>query len=340
MMKINEIVQTDGWKKFMAKLYGWGAAVVLMGALFKIQHWPGASIMLILGMGTEVVIFFFSAFEPLPEEIDWTLVYPELAGIEEEEGEASGEGSGETSKATKKSVSGGESAGGGSPMPEMTGLKKLEAMMQSVEVNADMFSTLGDGLNKLNQTTNNLTDITDATIATDQYASQVRTAAESVGTLTETFERTKDDLHQSISGLSDAYRSSAEMIQQSGSDVAEKFNRSGDDLLNTYQELSESIKGGADHISTGAQEYSGKIEAMNKNLAALNSIYELQTQETNNHIESSKEVFKGFDQMMKNLKEAAGSTEDYRDKVNDLSKNIEELNSVYGNMLSSLNTIS
>jgi gliding motility-associated protein GldL len=80
-MNITEIVQSSGWKNFMAKLYGFGAAVVIIGALFKIQHWPGASYMITAGLGTEAIIFFFSAFEPLHEELDWTLVYPELAGM-------------------------------------------------------------------------------------------------------------------------------------------------------------------------------------------------------------------------------------------------------------------
>ena len=82
-MSISELVETEGYKKFMAKVYGWGAAIVLLGALFKIQHYPGASIMLVVGLSTEAIIFFFSAFEPLHQELDWTLVYPELAGLDE-----------------------------------------------------------------------------------------------------------------------------------------------------------------------------------------------------------------------------------------------------------------
>jgi len=84
-MSLAEIVQSSGWKNFMAKLYGIGASVVIIGALFKIQHWNGAGLMLAIGLFTEAVIFFFSAFEPLHEEVDWTLVYPELAGIQEDE---------------------------------------------------------------------------------------------------------------------------------------------------------------------------------------------------------------------------------------------------------------
>ena len=52
-MGIAEITQGKGWKNFMAKLYGLGASVVIIGALFKIQHWSGAGIMLTIGLGTE-----------------------------------------------------------------------------------------------------------------------------------------------------------------------------------------------------------------------------------------------------------------------------------------------
>jgi len=87
-MSLAEIVESSGWKNFIAKLYGLGASVVIVGALFKIQHWPLAGLMLTVGLLVEALIFFFSAFEPLHEELDWTLVYPELAGISEDEEES------------------------------------------------------------------------------------------------------------------------------------------------------------------------------------------------------------------------------------------------------------
>lgn len=72
------------FKNFMAKLYGLGAAVVILGAMFKILHLDGADFMLVVGLTTEAVIFAFSAFEKPHAEYDWTLVYPELAGMEDE----------------------------------------------------------------------------------------------------------------------------------------------------------------------------------------------------------------------------------------------------------------
>ena len=67
------------FKNFMAKLYGFGASIVILGAMFKIMHWEGANYMLVIGLTTEAVIFFFSAFEKPATEYDWSLVYPELA---------------------------------------------------------------------------------------------------------------------------------------------------------------------------------------------------------------------------------------------------------------------
>ena len=86
-MGLAQFTSGKAFKKLMAKLYGWGASVVIVGALFKIQHWEGAGLMLTVGLMTEAVIFFFSAFEPPHEDVDWSLVYPELAGMHEPGGD-------------------------------------------------------------------------------------------------------------------------------------------------------------------------------------------------------------------------------------------------------------
>ncbi len=68
----------------MPKVYGIGAAVVIVGAMFKILNWPGANLMIGIGLTTEAVIFFLSAFEPPAKDYDWTKAYPELAEEDEE----------------------------------------------------------------------------------------------------------------------------------------------------------------------------------------------------------------------------------------------------------------
>src|SRR5574344_613708 len=83
-MGLDSFVRSKFYQQLTAKLYGWGASLVIIGALFKLQHYEGASILLILGMGTESLIFFVSAFEPLHVEFDWSLVYPEFAGMNDQ----------------------------------------------------------------------------------------------------------------------------------------------------------------------------------------------------------------------------------------------------------------
>ena len=80
---LERVTEAKWYKVMMPKLYGWGAAVVILGALFKIEHLPGASYMLMAGLGIESIIFFFSAFEKQHVEPDWSLVYPELAHMED-----------------------------------------------------------------------------------------------------------------------------------------------------------------------------------------------------------------------------------------------------------------
>ncbi len=67
------------WKNIMKYVYGLGAAVVIVGALFKIMHWPGSGLLLTVGLLTEAGIFILSVLEPIHEDPHWELVYPELA---------------------------------------------------------------------------------------------------------------------------------------------------------------------------------------------------------------------------------------------------------------------
>ena len=141
----------------MPKIYGIGAAVVIIGALFKIQHWKGADIMLIIGLGTEAVIFFLSAFQPQSQEPDWALVYPEL-----------NEG---YDPSTGKKLADNNAKG-------LT--MKLDDMLKNANVTPEALTTLGQGLNRLSTTTSQMSQLGEATNATDEYTKKVRSAADSL----------------------------------------------------------------------------------------------------------------------------------------------------------------
>jgi gliding motility-associated protein GldL len=286
-MNISEIVQSSGWKNFMAKLYGLGASVVIIGALFKIQHWPFAGVMITIGLGTEAVIFFFSAFEPLHEELDWTLVYPELAGM--------------TDPDEIENIKEAGKAG-------HTTLERFEDLVQNANVGPEAFKRLGESLNKLNTVSSNLSDVSEATVATSQYASNMKNAANSVGNLAGTFSQSANSLQESIQTLSTSYSS-----------------------------LSSSVKNDLSSLSDGAKNYNSQLDGLNKNLAALNAVYELQLRDSNNQFKETQAIYSGMNSLMQNLKQSAEETQKYRDEVSQLSKNLSSLNSIYGNMLSAMN---
>ncbi len=165
MNAINRLVRTNGYKNFMAKLYGWGAAVVIVGALFKILHWPGANLMLMVGMFTESVIFFLSAFEPPHVEFNWSLVYPELATGEETPSES-------TKREKKKQMQGASAT------------QQLDKMLEEAKIGPELIESLATGMRNLSDNAKKLAGVSDAAVATDSFVGNMTKAAESVRNLT------------------------------------------------------------------------------------------------------------------------------------------------------------
>ncbi len=288
-MNLTEIVQSSGWKNFMAKLYGFGASVVLIGALFKLQHWTGAGFMITIGLSVEATIFFFSAFEPLHEELDWTLVYPELAGMTDPDEIETLKEAGKIGRTT---------------------LDRFEDLVQDANIAPDTFRKLGDSLNKLNTVSHSLSDISEATVATSQYASNMKNAASAVGTLSGTFTQSASSLQDSIGALSTSYAS-----------------------------LSATVKNDISSITEGTKNYGAQLENVNKNIAALNAVYELQLRDSNTHLKESQSLYSGLNQLLEGLKHSAEETQKYKTEISQLSQNLSSLNTIYGNMLAAMNVM-
>jgi gliding motility-associated protein GldL len=256
--------ESTAFKKIMAKVYGFGASVVIVGALFKIMHWPGANPMLILGLGTEAAIFFISAFEPLHKEVDWSLVYPELAGIEPAEKDKGAKNKGTISQ-------------------------QLDKMLEEAKVGPELINSLGNGLKSLSDNVGNLKDLSSAAVATDNYTKSVQQAS------------------QSISGINSSYTKAVEAMN------------------------------GMVSASEGSKEYGSQIDKMTKNLASLNSVYELEIKESNNHLKSINEFVGNLSKVVNSLSETHTQAESFKTEIGKLSKNLGALNNVYGNMLSAMN---
>jgi gliding motility-associated protein GldL len=278
-MNISEIVQSSGWKNFMAKLYGIGAAVVIVGALFKIMHWPGSGFFLTAGLLTEAIIFFFSAFEPLHEELDWTLVYPELAGMTDPDEIEGIKEAGKAGQAT---------------------LERFEDLVSNVDVGPAAFQRLGDSLQKISNTTAHLSDVSEAASATSLYVTNVKNAANSVGQLSNNFVQSNAAIQESVGTLTQSYSTLAQSVKNDIASISENSKAYGNQLENVNKNLSalnaayelqlrganehlketQSIYGGFSKIMQDLQQsadetmkYKQEISQLSQNLASLNSIY-------------------------------------------------------------------
>jgi gliding motility-associated protein GldL len=314
-MGLSEITQTRGWKNFMAKLYGIGASVVIVGALFKILHLPGANYMLIAGLGTEAIIFFFSAFEPLHEEVDWTLVYPELAGLGEND-----EIDIRTEKSNTKAVATSNEA-----------MAKFNQMIEKAGA-GNIFEKFGDGIQNLNDKVSKMSDISDATLATNEYSANMKTAAETVSSLNNGYKKSFDGITSSMETLAGSYGKSSESINYSAenlsdslSKVSQKVTASGESFTAAYSKLTSSMEVDFSALKTGNSEYNQNIGKLNTNLAALNAIFELQLEEAD------------LDKMVNDLRGSVEHSKKYNDEMTKLGRQLEALTTVYGNMLTALN---
>ena len=189
-------------KRVMNFTYGMGAAVVIVGALFKIQHWPYASALLIIGLLTEAFIFALSAFEPADKELDWSLVYPELAGGEAKQ------------KSAKKE-----------DPKDAQGLlsQKLDAMLKEAKIDGELMSSLGNSIKNFEGAAKSISPTVDAMAGQKKYAEEMGKAATQM---------------EALNGLYQAQLQSAERNAQINNEVAENNLKLKDQMQSLTSNLS------------------------------------------------------------------------------------------------------
>jgi len=149
-------------KKVTNMVYGLGASVVILGALFKIMHWPGGNPMLILGLVVEALVFAYSAFEPVDDDLDWALVYPELAG---------GEGRKRNAVIAEEKEADGMLS------------KKLDAMLKEAKLDANLMSSLGESIKNFEGAAKGIAPTVDSMASQKKYSEELSVAAAQMETL-------------------------------------------------------------------------------------------------------------------------------------------------------------
>lgn len=241
--------------------------MVIVGLMFKILHWPGATYFIAGGLSTEAILFFLLGFQREPVEIDWRRAYPELDE----------DFAGELPKSKKLA---GDS---------FSNTAALDQMLAEAKIGPELIGSLATGLRTFGDKVASISRVTDAGDATIAYTTKIKQATASYDNLNSAFEKASINLSE---------------IASTGID---------------------------------SKSYHEQVNKMAKNLSALNAVYELELQDSSNHLKSMNKFYQEMSNTMQNLNDSAGDSKQFKDEVARLAKNMTTLNGVYGNMLSAMN---
>ncbi len=253
------------YKTFMGYLYGWGAAVVMVGAYFKLTHIAGADLMLALGLGIEAVIFFMSAFEPQHVEYAWDNVFVEL--------EEDWDGQTRTQFAT--------TGGGGKSTPANAEDAMLSKMFEKMNVSEETFQKIGKGLDKLAQNAGQMADISNAMAATTNYANAMDRATKSISDFSSAYVETNQKLSDSLGKL-DFSALDANTIKkvassmQSLNSIYELQLQGAEQTSAASKKLTETMNQYMDNLTASSQnagQLNQQLTQLSQRLTALNNVY-------------------------------------------------------------------
>ena len=234
-------------KKIVGYAYGLGAAVVIVGALFKILHLPGASVVLTIGMGTEAFLFALSAFEDPHKEYHWDLVFPQLEGGE-----------------------GGPIMGAAAPAAAKSG-NSIEDIAQAGKLSESDAQKLNEGIRKLSETASQIADVTAAVSASSNYARNMNAASDAISA----FAATQATLKTSSDSLFASYKT-----------VAESMANVADDAKGYMQEMQgitknlSSINASYEMQVKAISEQAGIVNDVNDNLKKIQTAMDAASAET------------------------------------------------------------
>jgi gliding motility-associated protein GldL len=248
------------YSTIMPKIYGIGAAIVILGAMFKILDWPFASLMIGVGLTTEAIIFFLSAFEPKAEDLDWTKVYPEL----------------------------GEENVGADPSRRRTAVtpsdqtsQKLDEMLEKAKIGPELIESLGKGMQNLASSTEKMSNLSDAALVTNDYANNVKRASQTLININESYSKTAVALSEMTSATQDAkaYRDQISTVTKNLAalnSVYEEELKDANTHAKTINKFYSNVTAAMEGITEAGKEteaFKNELAKLNSNVNALNKIY-------------------------------------------------------------------
>lgn len=238
------------------KAVSFGASVVIIGLLAKIQHWKQGELLISVGLITESILFFILGLQPEEKDYDWTKAYPVLA----------------------------EDYNG--PLPVVAKqneniVQGLNNMFEDAKIDTKLINTLADGLRTFGDKVNSISRVTDAGDATIAFASKVKQATASYDNLSVAFERASANLSEMANSHADtkAYHEQVNNLARNLSSLNAVYELELQDssahlkaMNKFYQNFSLTMSNFSESIND-SKLFKEEVGHLAKNLAALNSIY-------------------------------------------------------------------
>ena len=245
------------FKGLLPTVYSLGATVVIVGAMFKILHLPFASLLLAAGLTTEAIIFFLSAFEPRPQEWDWDRVYPQLK---------------DGSKRAPTRVGAAASSGAANQM---------DRMLESAKIGPQLIDNLGRGIRNLAESANRLGTMSNAAVATNEYAQNVKRAAQSLGQMNQAYSNTMgamNEMEKSSKTANEYHVQMQNVTKNLGAlnAVYEMELKDANTHLKSMNKFYTNVGQAMESIAQAgknSEQFRDELSKLTTNLSALNRIY-------------------------------------------------------------------
>src|SRR5690554_4819905 len=250
------------YSDIMPKIYGIGASIVILGAMFKILDWAGGNLMIGVGLTTEAIIFFLSAFEPKHKEVDWTKVYPELAG------ESAGYAPTASPARGRAVVADGAT-------------QKFDEMLEKAKIGPELIESLGKGIQNLATSAERMGTIADAAVATNDYAQNVKSASKALVDINQSYAKTASALSEMSSATQDVvgYREEVANVTKNLSalnvlyEMELKDAESHVKVINKFYSNVSAAMEGLNEAGKETETFKAELAKLNNNVSSLNRVY-------------------------------------------------------------------
>jgi gliding motility-associated protein GldL len=269
MNSIALFFETNQGKYLKNLIIGLGASVVLLGALFKIQHWPGASVMLTSGMCTEAFIFALLGLLPPHKDYYWERFYPDITENPHVE-------------AYRKGIKHDAAHGGAAGLkPGESPLKAMDKMLEDAGINSTNLKKLGDNFQKFGQTVDQVKDISSVTAATGTYSKSALEAADALGKMKETFQGATKTMGAFNAAAEDTTKFHNQVVVLSKNlgtlnQIYEVELQDANNHLKAMNKFYSNLVNASDAMASSAKDATAtkdQIALLAKNLTTLNQIY-------------------------------------------------------------------